>query len=178
VAPVEQGLGDDPDRVGEVHDEGPGGAPAGRLLGEVQHHRDRPQGLGEPARPGRLLADAAELQRQGLVDQAHGLAADPQLHDHEVGPVHGLLAPPGADQAAAPAGPGQHAPGQAAHHLQALGVDVEQHQLVHREPLGPGRQPLDQLRSVGAAAPDHGDLQAHGPPPSSESPVAAIVQRP
>jgi hypothetical protein len=86
VAPVEQGLGDDPDRVGEVDQPGPGGGPAGRLGRQLEHHRDGAQGLGEPARPGRLLPDAAELERQGLVHQAHGLATDAQLHDHEVGP--------------------------------------------------------------------------------------------
>ena len=164
VAVVEQGLGDDADRVGEVDEPGAGGAPAGGLLGQLEHHRDGAQGLGEAARPGRLLADAAELQRQGLVHQPHRLAADAQLHDHEVGAVDGVLAPAGLVQAAAPAGPGQHAPGQAAHHLEALGVDVEQHQLVDREPVVPAGQALDQLRGVGAAAPDHRDLQAHGAP--------------
>ena len=164
VAVVEQGLGDDADRVGEVDEPGAGGGAAGGLISQLEHHRDGAQGLGEAARPGRLLADAAELQRQGLVHQPHGLAADAQLHDHEVGAVDGVLAPAGLAQAAAPAGPGQHAPGQAAHHREALGVDVEQHQLVDREPVGPGGQALDQLRGVGAAAPDHRDLQAHARP--------------
>ena len=164
VPPVQQRLGDDADRVGEVDEPGAGGATAHRLLGQLEHHRDGPQGLGEPARPGRLLADAAELQRQALVDHAHGLPAHPELHDHEVGAVDGLLAAAGLDQAAAPAGPGQHAPGQAGDHPEALGVDVEQHQLVDRQAVLAGGEPLDQLGSVGAAAPDHGDLQAHGRP--------------
>ena len=132
VPPVQQGLGDDADRVGEVDEPCAGGATAHRLGGQLEHDRDGAQGLGEAARARRLLADAAELQRQGLVHQAHGLAADPELDDHEVGAVDGLLAAAGLDQAAVPAGPRQHAPGQAGDHSQALGVDVEQDQLVDR----------------------------------------------
>src|SRR4029453_16826175 len=164
MPPVQEGLGDDADRVGEVHEPGPGGAPAHGLFGQLEHDRDGAQGLGEAARPGRLLADAAELQRQGLVHQAHGLPADPELDDHEVGPVDGLLAAAGPVETTAPAGPGQHAPGQAGDHVQTLGVDVEQDQLVDRQAGPPGGEALDQLRGVGAATPDHRDLQAHGRP--------------
>ena len=51
-------------------------------LGDVQHDRHGAQRLGEAARPGRLLADAAELQRPGLVPVPGGLVADPQLEQH------------------------------------------------------------------------------------------------
>src|SRR6266511_535404 len=161
VALVEQRLGDDPDRVGEVDQPGPGGGAAGRLLGDVEHHRHGPQRLGEPARPGGLLADAAELQRQRLVDAPLRLPADAKLDDHEVRAVQRLLEPPGQLQPAAEAGPREHAAGEAADHLQALLVGVEQHQLVHWQPLRAGGEALHQLWGVGAASPHHRDLQAH-----------------
>ena len=43
--------------------------------------------LREPARAGRLLADAAARERDGLVGEARGLAADADLDQHEVGAV-------------------------------------------------------------------------------------------
>ncbi len=75
VAGLEQGAGDDADGVGEVDD------PRARIgaadpFGDVQDHRDRAQGLRQAARAGGLLADAAALQRPGLVLLAGRLAAD------------------------------------------------------------------------------------------------------
>ena len=61
----------------------------GGRLGDVEHHRYRAQSLGEAARPGRLLADAAELERQRLVDEPGRLAADAQLDDDEARAVDG-----------------------------------------------------------------------------------------
>src|SRR6266536_2712475 len=161
VALVEQGLGDDPDRVGEVHQPGARGAAARGLLGQLQHDRDRPERLGEAARPGGLLADAPELERQRLVDQPLRLAADPELRDHEVGAVQRLLPPPGERQAPPEAGPRQHAAGEPAHHRQTLGLRVEEDELVHGQPCLAGGEALHQLRGVGAATPDHRDLEAH-----------------
>ena len=65
-------------------------APAPRArhpLGDVQDHGHRAQRLGEAARAGRLLADAAAGERHGLVRQPRRLAADADLHQHEVGAV-------------------------------------------------------------------------------------------
>ena len=70
----------------------PGGAAAGGRLGEVEHDRHGPQRLGEAAGAGRLLADGAEAQRQRLVDEPGGLAADAQLDEHEVGAVERRVA--------------------------------------------------------------------------------------
>ena len=58
---VQQRLGDDPHRVGEVEDPRPGRAAPRGLLGDLEDQRHRAQGLREPAGPGRLLADEAEL---------------------------------------------------------------------------------------------------------------------
>ena len=88
---VEKRLGHDPDRVGEVDDPGARrGAPRGSL-GEIEHDRNGPQRLGEAAGAGRLLADRAEPGRERLVDEARGLAADPQLDEHEVRAVEGRV---------------------------------------------------------------------------------------
>ena len=99
---VEQGLHHDADRVGEVDQPGAiRGAPLG-LLRDVEHHRDRAQRFGETAGSGCLLADAAELEGQRLVDQARCLAADPQLDDDEVGAVQRPLAVLGDDEPTRP----------------------------------------------------------------------------
>ena len=60
-------------------------------LGHVQHDRHRPQRLGEAAGPGRLLADAAALQRPGLVPVAGGLAADAKLEQYRARAVDGRV---------------------------------------------------------------------------------------
>ena len=60
VAVVEERLGDDPDRVGEVDDPGVLGRPLRGELRELEHERHGPQRLGEPAGAGRLLADDPE----------------------------------------------------------------------------------------------------------------------
>ena len=67
---IQQRLRHQAGRVGEVHEPRAGRAALGRLLGELQHHRHRPQRLGEPAGTGRLLADAPEPERDRLVPVA------------------------------------------------------------------------------------------------------------
>src|SRR6185369_12082510 len=79
VPGVEQGPGDDADRVGEVDDPGPWFGPLADHLGDVEHHGYRAQPLGEPTRPGRLLAQQPELAGQRLVNQPGRLATDPEL---------------------------------------------------------------------------------------------------
>ncbi len=74
---IEQGLGDDADGVGEVDDPRIWCRAPADLLGDVEHHRDGPERLGEATRAGRLLADDPEPERQRLVDQTGGLTADP-----------------------------------------------------------------------------------------------------
>ena len=91
VALVGQGLGHDPHRVGEVDQPGPGRGPPGRLLGQLEHERDRPQRLGQSPGPGGLLPQAAVAVGQGLVREPSRLAAHPQLDHHEGGAVEGPL---------------------------------------------------------------------------------------
>ena len=51
VALVEQRLGHDPHRIGEVDQPGAGISPGRHLLGQLEHHRHGAQGLGQPAGP-------------------------------------------------------------------------------------------------------------------------------
>jgi len=158
---IEQRLGHQARGVGEVDEPRAGGGPAGGLLGQLEHDRHRPQGLREPAGAGGLLADAPVLRGDGLVEVASAVAADAQLDDHEGRAVERLVAVERAHEAPAEAGAAEHPLGQPAHDLQAFGVDVEERELLHREPVGAPREPLDELRRVGAAGPDHGDLHTH-----------------
>ena len=159
---VEQGLSDDPGRVGEVDDPGARSGPLRHLFGQVQHHRDRPQGLGEPSRARGLLADAAEHQGHGLVDQPGPLAPHPELHHDEVGAIEGPVPVAGGDEFSPPADPPEDPPGQAAHHVQTLGVDVQEGELVDGDPVGAGTEPFDQLGRVGAPRPHNRHLHTHG----------------
>src|ERR1019366_8942381 len=108
---------------------------------------------------GRLLADRAEAQRQGLVHEPGRLAADADLEQDEVGPLERAIASDGGDQTAAPAGPVQHPPSESAHDPEALGVHIEQDQVIDRESVAAAREPLDQLRRICAAPADNNDLQ-------------------
>ncbi len=127
----EQRPGDDADRVGEVDD------PRVRCclgdpLGDVEHDRHGPQRLGQPARAGRLLPDAAALQRPGLVLVAGGLAADPQLEQHRVHAVERGLEGRRRDQLSRVAQPREDPPPDARDQLEPLGRRVDEHQLVDR----------------------------------------------
>ena len=57
----------------------------------------------------------------------------------------------------------QHPAGEAADDLGAVRIGVEEDQLVDRQAIRADRDPLDQLRRVGAAAADDRDLDAHRP---------------
>jgi hypothetical protein len=162
VAGVEQGTGDDPDRVGEVHDPRSRGGAGCHQLGQLEHDRDGAQRLGEAAGAGGLLADAAELEREGLVHHPGPLAADAQLDQDEVGALGGRGQVGGQLQAPWPALAGQDPAGQAADHCQPPGVDVVQHQLVHGQG-GLAAEPVGQLGGVGATGADDGDLHPFTP---------------
>ena len=156
-----------PDGVGEVDDPGAGRAEAPHVVGDVEHDGDGPQRLGEAARPRRLLADAAEPQRDRLVAQARRLAADAELEEHERGAVEGLRRGRRWRRAGRPKPRVvEDPPGEPADDRQALGVGVEQDQLVDRQPVAAQAEALDELGRVGAAAADDGDLHPHGLPPS------------
>ena len=90
MAGVEQRARDDPDRVGEVDDPRVGPGQLAHALGDLEHDRHGAHRLREPARAGRLLADAAARQRSGLVAQPGSLAADADLDEDEVGALDRL----------------------------------------------------------------------------------------
>jgi hypothetical protein len=158
---IHQGLGHDPDRIGEVHDPGlRKGAPPGEL-GQLQDDGHRAQRFCQPAGPGRLLADGAEAEGERLVEQPCRLTADPKLDEHERRTVHGFAGIAGQRQPAVPLEPPQHARGESTHDVAACGVDVVQHELVDRQSVVPRGQPIHQLGRVRAAAADDGDLDTH-----------------
>ena len=86
--------------------------PGRGLLGDLEDQGYGPKGLGQPARPGGLLAQAAEAHRECLVNVPRRLAPHPQLDDHEVGTVQGPVPIVGRDQLSHPTPAVQHAPGQ------------------------------------------------------------------
>ena len=158
VPGVQQGAGHDADRVGEVDDPGPGVGPLPGPLGDVQHDRHGPQRLGQAARAGGLLADAAALQRPGLVPLPGGLAADPELEQYGAGPVDARI------QVRRPADPrrvavGAHDPGRyRPDRREPALVGIDQGQLGDLERTGEPGHPVDQFRRVGRSAAHDRDL--------------------
>ena len=126
-----------------------------RTTGTVRSALARPPGAG------RLLADRAELQGEGLVEQARGLSADPELDQDEVGAVDGGARVIGQRQAAVPAEAGEHPLGQPADDFAALGVDVVERELVDRQAVAAVGETVDELGRVRATAADDRDLEAH-----------------
>ena len=122
---IEQGLGHDPDRVGEVDDPRARRGAVRDALGDVEHDRNGPECLREPARAGGLLADGIELQRKRLVDAPGRLAADAQLDKDELGAVERRIQVVRDDQAARPVHGVEHPLSQSADDLAALPIDVQ-----------------------------------------------------
>ena len=164
ISAINERLGHDPDRVGEVDDPGIRRAAAGRDVGQVEDDRYGAQRLGQAAGTGRLLADGAEADRDRLVQQPRRLPADAELDQHEAGAVDGSLDVGGERQSALEPEAGEHAAGHAADHGAALVIDVVEHELIDGQPLMALRQTLDQLRGIGAPAADDCDLDPHRKP--------------
>ena len=171
MAAVDQCLGHDPDRVREVDDPVPGCSPAVHGLGELQDHGHGADCLCQPAGTGRLLADRAEAGRDGLVAQARGLAADAELHEHEIGAVQRGIAIGRPDEASGPAGLREHPLGQATDDRKALGIDIEQDELVDGHAVGAADHALHQFGRVGAPATDDRHLDAHLASPPRHGPA-------
>ena len=127
----------------------------------LQDDRDRAQRFGEPAWSCGLLADASELERQSLIDEPGGLATHAQLDDDEMGSIERAIAIGGEDQLAGPFVAREDATREAAHDLEPLRVDVQQHELVDRHALAAREKALDELRGVRAAATDNSDFYPH-----------------
>ena len=117
----------------------------------------------EPAGAGRLLADAAAGERDRLVGEAGLLAADAELDQHERRAVERPVEVVRDRELPVVAGRVQHARGETADDLAALGVDVVQDDVGQLEPLALARQPRHQLRGVGRATADDGELHRWTP---------------
>ena len=163
MACVEQAARDDPDRVREVDDPDVVVGQLAHAGGDVEHDRDCSQGLPEPAGASRLLADAAAGERDRLVREAGLLPADSELDQDERGAVERAVEVIRDGELAVVAGRVEHAGGEAADDLAALGVDVVQDDVGQVEPLPLARQPSDQLRGVGRATADDGELHRWTP---------------
>jgi hypothetical protein len=159
VARVEQRPGDDPDRVGEVDDPHVGARQLADSVGDLEHDRDRPHGLREAAGPRRLLADAAAGKRCRLVAQSRGLAADPDLDEHEARAFDGRFELAAERELAPEPRTVEHPAGEPPDDLQPTGVDVVQGKLSDLQ----AGQAGDELRRVGRPGPDDSELHPFTP---------------
>ena len=165
---VEQGLGDDPDRVGEVDDPGvrcaarrPTSSARSRTTGTVR------RALAKPPGPGRLLADAAEPQRES--SRRRRRAAWP--------PTRSWTTTKSAPSMAASRSVGRRRGGPAQPRWSSIRraspptTSSRSASMSSRTSSSTGRrvlargEALDELRGVRAAAADDGDLHAHRLPP-------------
>jgi hypothetical protein len=161
MALVEKRLHHDADRVGEVDDPCVlGSAPRG-LLGDLHHHWDGAQGLGEAARSSGLLTDAPELEWQGFIHKTCSLPAHPQLNDDEMRSVERAVAISRQHELARPFVSRENAARKPADDFEPLRIDVEEHELINGEALAAHKETFDELRGVGAAPTHHRDFYAH-----------------
>ena len=163
VAGVEQRPCHDSDRVREVDDPRVRGGELPHALRDLEHDRHRTQRLPKAAGAGGLLADAAARERDGLVREARGLAADPDLEEDEVGAVEGAVELAGHDQLAFEALPLEHPLSEAADDLAPLRVDVVQDELPDADLVALAREPGDELRRVRRPAAYDRDLHPFTP---------------
>ena len=158
VAGVEQCPRHDPDGVREVDDPRVGLGERAHAVGDAEDDRHGSQGLREAAGAGRLLADAAAREREGLVDEPCLLAADPDLDQDVVGVLDGPVEVVGHLYLDAGALSVEHPLRHRADHLAPLGVDVLEHELADSERVLHAGEPGHELRRVRRTASDHCDL--------------------
>ncbi len=161
VSLVEQGLGHDPDRVGEVDQPGSRVGAGRHLLGQPEHDRHRAQRLGQAARAHGLLPEAAVPDGQGLVDVPGRLAADAELHDDEVGALERGMGIRCRCERAAPPACTEDALGQPAHDLAAHLARIQQDEIVDDHAVLQIAQTVDQFGGVRAPTADDGHLCPH-----------------
>ena len=141
MAGIGERLADDPDRVREVDDPGIRRAAPADDLRQLEDDGDRPQRLGEPARADGLLADQPEPRRQRLVPETRLLATDTELDEDGVRAVDRGVAVGRQKHTAGEALAGQHPLGEPADDRQPLLVDVQQGDLVDRDPVARREMP-------------------------------------
>ena len=163
VARVEQCPGDDPDRVGEIDDPCGVQGTLARSFSNVEHYRNGTESFRKPAGAGGLLADAAVLQRPGLVAVPRRLAADPQLQEHRAGAVQALVEAGGPGQPAWVT-VGAHEPvGERADDRQPGLVRVDQDQFFDGHVAGQPGDAVHKLGRVRGPAADDRELHAATP---------------
>ena len=116
--------------------------------------------LANPPAPVVSWPTSAEPDRDRLVPEASGLAADSQLDEDVVGAVERRIAVEGLGEPAAPALAGEHPAGHAGDDAEPLRVAVEEDELVDRQTGRACGDAFDQLGRVGAAASDDHDPHA------------------
>ncbi len=163
MAGVEQRPGHDPDGVGEVDDPCAVGGELTRTFGDLQHGRHGPHRFREPARAGRLLADAPACGRDRLVAQTRRLAPDPDLDQDCVGAVERAIEVAGYVERAVEALAREDPLRQGAEHLAAVTVNVVQREAAHVDSLALTHQPRHELGRVGRAGADDGELHPFTP---------------
>src|SRR5262249_54833367 len=108
--------------------------------------------------PGRFLADAPAGERNCLVGEPRGLAAYPQLDQHKGGIFEGQVELVRDHELAVVPGSGEHPGGKPADDLATLGVRVLQDELVQLATFTLARETGHELRGIGGAAADDGEL--------------------
>jgi hypothetical protein len=155
---IKKGTRHNAHRICEIDDPGVFRSQPGDPFGNLQDHWHRTECLGQAASTRGLLAQAATLQREGLVQRSRRLSSNPQLDQYHSGICHGLVK----------IKCGRDLPGIAvfvqdplrnpADEREPLRCRISQYELINRdEVLQPG-DPIDQLGCVGGASPYHGDL--------------------
>ena len=150
---------------------------AGHQLGELEDRRGTVRiALAKPPAPGRLLADDAEAERERLVDAD----ARPGRRPAAGGARSRRRRARRRDRRSACSRPVQ--PSRSSIRcarppttVEALGIDVEQDELVDGQAVRASHEALDQLGRVRAPAADDRDLGAH--PPSHPSADGRVLTR-
>ena len=161
VALVEQGLGDDPHRIGEVDEPGARVGPGRHLLGQLEDDRHGAQRLGQPARADGLLAQTSITDRERLVDVASRLPPDAQLDDDEVGSFEGGVRIGRGPERPAPTPLPQDALREPPDDFASLVARIEQDEIVDDHAVLLIAESVDQLRGVRAPAAHDGHLGPH-----------------
>lgn len=126
--------------------------------------------LARPCGAGGLLADAAALQRPGLVLVPRGLSADAQLEEDGVGAGHARVQVGGGGDLPGVVLLGEDPPGQAADQFEPVGRRVDEHQLLDRQRVPQPGEAVDQFRGVGGPATNYCELHCQPFTPVSVTP--------
>ena len=129
VALLNQGAGDNPDRVREVDDPRILRRALAHGLSDVEHDGHRAHRLSEATSTSGLLANAITRQRKRLVARASGLTTNAQLEQHSRRTVDRSVAVSRQSQASRSAALVQDALRETTHDVESLGVRIQQHEL-------------------------------------------------